>query len=76
MADHIKYAVSCDVIDEYTTTNTASNDQGNDVADATISYSRHHPTVKKTLGGSVTANTTATEEWNAAEFQIKSVTTS
>ena len=60
MADHIKYAVSCDVIDEYTTTNTASNDQGNDVADATISYSRHHPTVKKTLCGSVTANTTAT----------------
>ena len=38
MADHIKYAVSCDVIDEYTTTNTATNDQGNDVADATISY--------------------------------------
>lgn len=60
MADHIKYAVSCDVIDEYTTTNTASNDQSNDVADATISYSRHHPTIKKTLGGSVTANTTAT----------------
>lgn len=60
MADHIKYAVSCDVIDEYTTTNTASNDQGGDVADATISYSRHHPTIKKTLGGSVTANTTAT----------------
>ena len=60
MADHIKYAVSCDVIDEYTTTNTASNDQGDDVADATISYSRHHPTIKKTLGGSVTANTTAT----------------
>jgi len=59
MADHIKYAVSCDVIDEYTTTNTASNDLPDDVATATINYSRHHTAIKKTLGGSVTANTTA-----------------
>lgn len=52
MADHIKYSVSMDVVDEYTTTNTASGDITGDVANSTVSYSRIHPSIKKTLGGS------------------------
>jgi len=51
MADHIKYSVSMDVVDEYTTTNTASGDITGDVANSTVSYSRIHPSIKKTLGG-------------------------
>lgn len=51
MADHIKYAVSMDVVDEYTTTNTASGDITNDVADKTTTYSRIHPKIKKKLSG-------------------------
>ena len=52
MADHIRYAVSCDVVDEYTTTNTASNDITGDISNVTTSYSRHHPDVGSSKGGS------------------------
>ena len=52
MADHIKYAVSIDVVDEYSTTNTASSDITGDIANVTINYSRIHPSINRTLGGS------------------------
>lgn len=52
MADHIKYAVSCDVVDEYTTTNTASGDITGDIANVSPSYSRYHPSVGGSKGGS------------------------
>ena len=56
MADHIRYAVSMDVVDEYSTTNTASNDITGDIANATPSYSRIHPSIGKSLGGSGSIN--------------------
>jgi len=52
MADHVRYAVSCDVVDEYYTTNTASNDITNDIGAVTPNYSRHHPSVGSSKGGS------------------------
>tara|TARA_Y100000310_G_scaffold73408_1_gene69545 strand:- start:1688 stop:2146 length:459 start_codon:yes stop_codon:yes gene_type:complete len=51
MADHIKYAVSCDIVDEYTTTNTAAGDITGDIADVSPSYSRYHPSVGGPRGG-------------------------
>tara|TARA_R110002020_G_scaffold130973_1_gene292831 strand:+ start:9735 stop:10190 length:456 start_codon:yes stop_codon:yes gene_type:complete len=52
MADHVRYAVSMDAVDEYTTTNAASGDITGDIADVTPSYSRHHPSVGGSKGGS------------------------
>jgi hypothetical protein len=51
MADHVKYAVSCDIVDEYTTTNTAAGDITGDIANVSPSYSRHHPSVGGSKGG-------------------------
>lgn len=47
-----------DVVDEYTTTATASDDITNDVANVTSSFSRIHPKINKTLGGSGSINAT------------------
>ena len=52
MADHVRFAVSCDVVDEYTTTNTASGDITGDISNVSPGYSRIHPSVGKSLGGS------------------------
>jgi len=52
MADHVRFAVSCDVVDEYTTTNSANDDVTGDIADVSPGYSRIHPSVGKSLGGS------------------------
>tara|TARA_R110002110_G_scaffold122172_4_gene298217 strand:- start:516 stop:971 length:456 start_codon:yes stop_codon:yes gene_type:complete len=52
MADNVRYAVSMDAVDEYTTTNAASGDITGDIANVTPSYSRHHPSVGGSKGGS------------------------
>jgi hypothetical protein len=56
MADHIRYSVSMDVVDEYTTTNSAVSDITGDIANVSVSYSRIHPSINKTLGGSGSIN--------------------
>ena len=56
MADHIRYSVSMDVVDEYTTTNTAVSDITGDIANVSVSYSRIHPSINKSLGGSGSIN--------------------
>ena len=52
MADRIQYTVSMDFIDDYTTENEAANDITGDIANVTTSYSRHHPTLGGSKGGS------------------------
>jgi|14_taG_2_1085336.scaffolds.fasta_scaffold10877_2 hypothetical protein len=61
MADHIKYAVSVDVVDEYVATTAYTDDESDNAGSnvAKTSY-RHYSAVGKTLGGSVSATTTAT----------------
>ena len=59
-----------DVIDEYTTTATASDDVSYVVANVTTSFSRIHPKVNKTLGGSGSINATIAVDvggWNAGD---------
>ena len=61
MADHIKFAVSVDVVDEYTETVAYTNDQSNHLGgDVASTRYVHQKDVKNSIGGSVTAISTAT----------------
>jgi len=61
MADHIKYAVSVDVVDEYTATTAYTNDEGSNAgSDTAATAYRHYSAIGGTIGASVTATTQAT----------------
>ena len=62
MADHIRYNVSCELIDEYTQNVTFSDDDSADlIPDVTgTKLQRHHPKVGKSLGSSVNSATAIT----------------
>ena len=61
MANHIKYAISVDLIDEYTQTVSYTNDDDNSVgADVATTQYVHHHDIPFTIGASVSAVTQAT----------------
>jgi hypothetical protein len=61
MADHIKYAVSVDMVDEYTATTAYTNDENNNAgSDVAATAYRHYSAVGGAIGSSVTATTQAT----------------
>ena len=61
MADHIKYSVSVDMVDEYTSTTAYTNDENNNAGsdDVATSY-RHYSAIGGAIGGSVNAISNAT----------------
>ncbi len=61
MADHIKYALSVDMVDEFTTTAVYTNDENNNMgSDVPQTNYRHYSAVGGSIGGGVSAVTQAT----------------